>query len=418
MSADSEQLDRVLRRLDDAAPAAPAHPEMDPAAYYGLAGDVVRVIEPHTEADPVALLIQFLVAFGSIVGRGPHYRVESDQHHAALFAVLVGATARGRKGTSWSRIRAVMAGVDDPWARECVQGGLSSGEGLLHAVRDGSDDDPGVTDKRLLIVESEYAGLLRVMAREGNIVSRIVRDAWDRGDLRTMTRSCPLRATDAHVSIIGHITADELLRYLDRTEAANGFANRFIFVAARRSKALPHGGALHDGELALLSRRVAVAVARARQIGRVRMDDDAAARWEVVYERLSDGRPGMLGAVTARAEAQTIRLALCYALLDGSEFIRAEHLRAALAVWGYAEASARLVFGDSLGDPVADQILSAMREASADGLSRTQISALTGRNVPAHRIDGALRMLTAAGLAQGVTIKQGRGRPAQRWIAL
>lgn len=71
------------------------------AAYHGLAGEVVRTIEPHTEADPVALLVQFLAAFGSCLGRGPHYQVEGDAHHANLYAVLVGDSSKARKGTSW-----------------------------------------------------------------------------------------------------------------------------------------------------------------------------------------------------------------------------------------------------------------------------------------------------------------------------
>jgi hypothetical protein len=68
-------------------------PVMADAAYHGLAGEVVKTIEPHSEADPVALLLQVLVLAGSVIGRLPHYQVESDRHHANLFCVLVGASA-------------------------------------------------------------------------------------------------------------------------------------------------------------------------------------------------------------------------------------------------------------------------------------------------------------------------------------
>jgi hypothetical protein len=62
-------------------------------AYFGLVGEVVRAIEPHTEADLVAILIQYLAFFGNAVGRGPHFRVEGDRH----FTVLNAQTAnRGR----------------------------------------------------------------------------------------------------------------------------------------------------------------------------------------------------------------------------------------------------------------------------------------------------------------------------------
>src|SRR5262245_6817875 len=34
-------------------------------AYYGLAGEVVEALKPQTESDPIALLAQFLLAFGN-----------------------------------------------------------------------------------------------------------------------------------------------------------------------------------------------------------------------------------------------------------------------------------------------------------------------------------------------------------------
>src|SRR5262249_20157432 len=162
--------------------------------------------------------------------------VEGDQHHANLFAVLVGNTAKARKGTSWGRIRQLFDLIPDVWSQQCVHSGLSSGEGVICAVRDAtSDHDSGVSDKRLMVVESEFANVLRVIGREGNTLSRVIRDAWDRGSLATMTKNSPAKATGAHISIIGHITAEELKRYLPRTEMANGFANRFIFACVKRS---------------------------------------------------------------------------------------------------------------------------------------------------------------------------------------
>src|SRR6516162_8516104 len=72
-----------------------AWPVLDAAAYHGLAGEVVTTILPHTEADPVALLLQTHVSFGNVVGRQPYYFIEG-----ADFALLAGPTAKGRKGTA------------------------------------------------------------------------------------------------------------------------------------------------------------------------------------------------------------------------------------------------------------------------------------------------------------------------------
>lgn len=407
----------------------PQWPVLDEAAYHGLAGDIVKTIEPHTEADPVALLIQVLVAFGSIVGRGPHVAVEGDEHHPNLFAVLVGDTAKGRKGTSWSRIRQLFEYVNDPWSKDRIMTGLSSGEGLIWQVRDPickterdkrtkeTDEvlvDAGVDDKRLLVLEDEFASTLRIMGREGNSLSGVIRRAWDRADLAAMTKNSPATATGAHVSVIGHVTSDELRRYLDRTECGNGFANRFLFVAAKRSKCLPEGGSLTADALRPLAQKVAQAIESARDIRCVEKSVEARAVWAQVYPSLSGGLPGLLGAVTSRAEAQVIRLALVYALQDQSPAIDTPHLMAALAVWQYAEASAQYVFGDALGDPVADEIYRALGRAGEDGLTRTDISGLFKRHRDSGSINRALSMLVDRGLV--VSRRQTtNGRTAEIW---
>ena len=86
---------------------APPWPVMADDAYHGITGEVVKRIEPHSEGDPVALMLQFLTLAGNVIGRMPYYQAEFDQHHPNLFCVLVGASAKGRKGTSMGRIRAV-----------------------------------------------------------------------------------------------------------------------------------------------------------------------------------------------------------------------------------------------------------------------------------------------------------------------
>jgi hypothetical protein len=199
------------------APEWPAPP--DPAAYHGLPGKIVRTIEPETEADPVALLVQLLVAFGSLIGRSAHVAVGATWHFANEFTVLVGETSAARKGSSWSEVMRFVGAVD---SERHYLGGLSSGEGLIYHVRDplegreaiknkgqitGYQDitvDHGVADKRLLVVETEFGGVLKVLSREGNKLNAVVRQAWDGGTLATMTKAFPYRASNAHISIIGH----------------------------------------------------------------------------------------------------------------------------------------------------------------------------------------------------------------------
>jgi hypothetical protein len=405
--------------------ASDAWPMMSDDAYHGLAGDVVRTIEPHTEADPVAILIQFLTSAGSIIGRAPYHKIEGNHHHANLFSVLVGESSKSRKGTAWGRVCEIAKIADDAWYRERVKGGLSSGEGFIGEVRDPmtkwnpkekvlETTDPGITDKRLTVIEPEFASVLTVAERQGNTLTSHIRQAWDGGILSTMTRSSPLRATGAHVSIVGHITIDELRARLTRTDAANGFANRFLFLLVKRSRVLPFGGdTLDDEVITKLGEKLKQAVECASKLGRIGWTTGAAAAWKEVYEQLSEGKPGLLGAVTARAEAQCIRLAMTYALLDGAANIDLPHLSAAIAFWEYAEASAAQIFGASLGDDVADEILRALRH-SPQGISRTAIRDLFGRNQSAGRIGAALALLASRGRAR-VGFRETGGRPMEIW---
>jgi len=401
-------------------------------AFYGLAGEIVRRIEPHTEADRAALLIQTLAAFGSVIGRNAHAIADGARHSMNVFAVLVGETSKSRKGTSLNHVLRIFERADEQWSQNCIGHGLSSGEGVIWAVRDPitktvknkktgnySEEivDAGVSDKRLCVQEGEFANVLKVMSREGNTLSPVIRSAWDSGNLRSMTKNSEARATDAHISIIGHITRDELRRLLTETEAANGFANRFLFLAVRRSKCLPEGGNLDAEDFNGLVIRLHQAIEFARNAGEVTRDNQARELWRIVYPELSEGKPGLLGAITARAEAQVLRLSCIYALLDHSTTITLDHHRAALAVWNYCERSAKWIFSTATGNSRADRILMGLRIAGKSGMTQTEISErIFNRNVSSRGLSDALRILQRSGKAKCIKESTGGG-PRKRWIA-
>lgn len=387
------------------------------AAFHGPAGEFVLRTEPHTEAHPMALLAQFLVAFGTVCGRGAHYAIEADRHYPNEFCVLVGPSAKGRKGSSWGHVRRILTEADPGFVQGCLASGLSSGEGLIAQVRDPVDeaDSDAPADKRRLVLEQEFAQVLKVLSREGNTLSPIVRQAWDGDALQTMVRNNPLRASAAHIGIVGHITKDELLRYLAATELANGFLNRFLLIAVDRSKLLPFGSALDREHLAEIRDALRLALRFAAAHRELPLDRAARERWIAIYADLSAGQAGLAGAATARAEAHVVRLALIYALLDHSDTIGLEHLEAGLAVWRYSAASAAWIFGDSLGDPTADEIWAAAKERSA-GVTRTEVSDMFSRNKKRREIERALGVLEDAGRLRRETRQPERGRPAEVWV--
>lgn len=181
----------------------------------------------------------------------------------------------------------------------------------------------------------------------------------------------------------------------------------------RRARLLTEGGRLDAGQLSGLADALAGSARFASWVQQVGFDDHARTLWWQRYPQLSAARPGLWGAATARAEAHVVRLALIYALLDRNARIGQNHLRAALALWDYAARSALYIFGDSLGDPMADEIRRALGE-HPDGLTRTQLRDLFNRNRSRADISRALDLLAGAGLARPQTERDG-GRPVERW---
>jgi len=384
----------------------------DEALWSGVAGKLIKAIEPHSEADPVATLGQFLVCVGNVVGSKPHWIYESTRHGLNLFLVVVGESAKSRKGTSWNHVRRMLRKTDEDWTKTRLLSGLSTGEGLIQQVRDPlmkrikvGDDyeereiDAGVQDKRALFIESEFASVLTNMNREGNNMASVIRQAWESGDMGIATKNTPLRATGAHVSIIGHITEAELHNRLTDEAAANGFGNRYLWVCARRSKRLPHGGKIHTVDFAPFVNEL-IEVLRFVDTGLdesvpLERDHWANQLWEHEYDRLTQARPGLLGAIIGRAEAQVMRVAAIYAVLDQKAYITEQHLKSGLALWKYCEQSAARIFGASLGDPEAESVLKALTEAGADGLTKTQLNrrCFSGRKAPAEMDKVLLRLM-------------------------
>ena len=421
---------------DSVSPVLPVDPEwptLDDAALHGLAGDAVRLIEPHTEADPVSLLVSFLSECGAMLNRAPHLNLDGSYHPLLFWPVLVGQSSKSRKGTAGRRIETLLSLADECWTRGVCKGTLSSGEGLAFAVRDPQyKEEPlkergrptgetvticvdlGVEDKRIFLVQAEFGSVLRIMGREGNSLSGVLRDAWDGLTLAPMTKTNHVKATYPHIGIVGHVTKDELLRNLTDTETVNGFGNRFCWFAVRRSKELPFPSAPLDTDLSTLAAKLRSALGLARGFGALSLTGATREAWQDIYHDLSADRPGMAGALLGRAEAHVMRLSALYACLDGQATIDLVHLKAALAVWQHAEASTKMIFGDSLGDPVADIMLKGIR--AKNELTDSQLSDLFGRHMPAAKLDRAKSVILTAGLAHCATVDSG-GRPRIVWRA-
>lgn len=406
-------------------------------ACPGLLGDFVRLATRNSEADPAAVCVTALVRFGAEVysyggrsGLGPHFYIGETIHPPRLFAVICGNSSKARKGTSRHPVTKLFGrdhcqpadlkgwGVALP-ARESG-GPLSTGEGLAHHVRDESDEEreryqrqnPNEPirekgDKRLIILDEEFASGLACTKREGNTLSMGIRCFWDSGDYAPLTKNNPVTVRGAHISILTHITMQELAVCLGEVQAVNGFGNRFLWICARRAKLVPLPARMPDAELAPLQRELWRLVGLAQRRGTVTMTPSAVALWEGLYTELSQEHSGLAGSIINRAEAQTLRLALIYALLDGAEQIAESHLQAALAMWNYAQESALYIFGDRMADPLEEKVLEALK---AGPLTATELSAALNRHVPRERLQPLLQQLEGQ---QRISIQKQKnaGRP-------
>jgi hypothetical protein len=410
-------------------------PQFSWEACPGLLGEFVKLAIKNSEADPAAVCITALVRFGAEVyghvpNQGPHIYVGETIHPPRLFAVICGNSSKARKGTSRHPVTKFFGreycqpsdllawGLPLP-ARESG-GPLSTGEGLAHHVRDETNEDrerrqrqnPNEPirekgDKRLIILDEEFASGLACTKREGNTLSMGIRCFWDSGDYAPLTKNNPVLVKGAHISILTHITMQELAVCLGEVQAVNGFGNRFLWICARRAKLVAMPSRMPEAELAPLQRELWRLVGLAQKRGVMRMNRHALDLWEQIYPELSQEHTGLAGGIINRAEAQTLRLALIYSLLDGQEQITKAHLQAALVMWRYAQDSALYIFGDKAIDPLEEKVLEALKQGPLTG---TELSAALNRHVPRERLQPLLQQLEAQ---QRINIQKQKnpGRP-------
>jgi hypothetical protein len=396
-------------------PTSPVRPVLEPAALHGLPGEVVRTIEPHTEADPAALLLHFLAMFGNAVGSGPHLLAGSSPQPPRLFVCIVGDTARGRKGTAGDEVEHLMRAAEPEWAERLLSGARSA-EAIISEV-----DDTWARDRRLCIFETEFGRLLATMSRREGM-SSVLKDAYDGKTLRIRTKNQKgwRTATRPHVSLIGHITPGELADRMPEVELTSGFANRILYGVSARSKRLTHGGVLRDeGVFEDLAMKVHGAVEFANEHAFTGQDPISAflyrylrrqpqvtlaktpaglVRWEQLYDGPLDVMPpGVLGEILARAPVNVLRLATAYALADRSPTVDAVHVDAAYAVWRYCEASAMTIFGTLTGSRDVDRLLRALLSADGHELSRTDISGVFHHHRSARALDDICERLLNSG---------------------
>ena len=370
-------------------------PRPNPACLYGLVGEIARAGSETTEANAYAVALNALAYLGCCVGRGPYLPVGNTYHHARLFTLHVGRSGRGRKGDAVSLIHRIdmqSRKTDPDLSPQVHRGGLSSREGLIFLIHDGytsgKDEVEPIYDKRLWVVESEFANVLAQTKRDGNTLSAALRDGWDGVSWKPATKSNRISATDPHLGLSGAVTPSELLSLIAARELSNGFANRFLTIFSERARMTPFPQATTQDTVDALAERIGKVLKFAgadRHVDRDQKRMSLSPAAAKVYSELYLGElnrhdygPLVTGLLERRAPV-LLRIAMIFALTDQTLAIDEKHIAAALAWVRYWVESVRFVFSSAAQEEVqrevsgaADQIVKFL--AANGRQSRTAIT--------------------------------------------
>ena len=387
-------------------------PRPDAACLYGLVGDVARAGGETTEANPFAIAANFMAFMACAIGRGPYMAVGNTWHHVLLFVLHIGRSGRGRKGDAVSligRIERALRKLNEAATPQVHRGGLSTREGLVYLIHDGfkegKEEVPPIHDKRLFVIESEFANVLAQSKRDGNTLSAALRDCFDGVSMRPATKTARLWATDPHAGITAAITPSELLGSMAARELTNGFANRFMPIWAERTKMVAFPIATRQEDVDALAVRVLEVLEfcgserwTENDTMRIELSPDARKRYAKLYlGELNDNSAGeRINALIERRAPMLLRMAMLFALCDRKVIVEVHHIDAALAWVRYSVDSVKFIFASAADeadaaetDDTAQKIVIFLRDhgqATRSGITKECFGGHTTKS----RIDAAL----------------------------
>lgn len=400
-------------------------PVRDPVMFHGLLGEIARSASDgrHSEGDPVGILVSLLAGVGALAGAKPHIDIGGTRHPLLVWSLLFGSTGSGRKGeaTNYAErfLRAADLNLDAISAS-----GLSSGEGVVERLRDREESKSGnvvgTDDKRLFLVESEFASVMARAGRDGSTLAAILRQAWDGKALSVLNRD-QITASGSHVAIVAHIAPTEFRKRMSEVDMSGGTFNRFLPVYVERSLSLPRPVPIPGALLATMGRRLSTAVQLARCVGEVTLDPTAGQVWdELLYEEMNGDLDDdqAWSQFTRRMAAYARRISALYAALDGRSEVSLDDLAAAGALCRYSIASARYVLGETKRDPRAERLRRAVEEAP-EGLTKTQANKLFGHNVASRVLSGLLdELANDPDVITSRTVGPNGGPPTTKYTAV
>jgi hypothetical protein len=350
-------------------------PKLEDIALEGILGDISKRAVIDAEPSAGAVLVHLLVGIGNIIGRLRFTPVKATLHYPNLFAAIVGRTSRGGKGETWEIARWFLRQIDLYWSGTCLmEGEATTSAGIINSIRDAEPEstrprkghirDEGVSDKRLCIVEEEFGKVLRLMKREGDYLSHTLRQCYDSKPLGSRTKESPYRVAEPHVSLLAQITPAEFIDLVSVLDVKAGFLNRFLVCLVRREKTVSSPSPLAEKDFAedidaikrsinnLNPMHLSPPSMAAKVIGRTKK---AEALWDKLYREYK--REDSWEDYISRGAPMVVRISMIYAILDGSDIVKIQHLRRADAVWKYSCESLKFIFSPNTLSQKEENIL-------------------------------------------------------------
>ena len=396
---------------------------MDRRAYHGLLGEIAFSLFPQSEGSHEGIFLSLLTMFGNCIGNTP-YVDSNGKLHTNEFIVLVGESAASRKSACEKANRPYFEALDPilhNWYWNCLTRSANSGEGILRKLRDPIIDDEGNVvvegrkDPRLFIYLEEWSKMLTVLTRDGNTLEGLCNELWDSVyPVENNVVGKPMSSSDHHVSIQACVTKADLVKHLRPTQMANGFANRYNFVAVDKSQLLANGSTpLVDPELL---QKLATVVEWATQQGRIYRSQEAMDFWEVVYKQMNKNKTGnSMDTLLGRGVAHITKFSLIFALADMSPFIEVKHIRAAMHVWDYIEDSTAYIFQELEISKDEERILQSM-DSEGGTLTRSAVNDLFGARRNPRTLNKIRDMLVLRGFIDiEYVLTEGAKKKTEYW---
>lgn len=387
---------------------------------YGFVGEIALEAANGKEVNEYAAFMYLLTALSANFGRDIYLAIGDSYHHSRLFCLHLGRSAKGRKGETMKLVDRILEeaqkiDIQKNHSNEIVcithKGGLSTREGLISLIHDGINlgtktEEPAINDKRMLVVESEFANVLHQSKRDGNTLSAAMRDLYDGRSISPLIKKNKMGATDPHIAMWANITPSELVELVSERELSNGSFNRYITIFAERyclvsmPEATPHNKVLEYSLKCLdVIEWAKGSYPDYKNTRQAHLSDEAKQAYDRIYKFIEGRNNGNLSDILVRLSTNLLRMALTLAIVDKSLIIEVVHIEVAYEWSLFSDESVRYIFAaknDLLQqrkiESNAAKIINFLK--SNKSATRTELSInCFYKHLPASDIDSAINSL-------------------------